>query len=328
MISYCRLLLLPLIVLGLASCSSDVSFIRLDGGVWNTTYSIRYRGDASLADSVQLIMRQIEMSLSPFNKESVISRVNNNESTEVDDNVARVFEISKKVNSISGGAFDPTLSPLINLWGFGYTGDCTAEPSDSLIASTLAVVGLSDCRIDGRVLTKKSARTTFNFSAVTKGYGCDEIARMLKRNGVDDYMIEIGGEIALGGLNDRHRSWRVMVDAPVDTVAGHEGLLTVELTDCGIATSGNYRNFKDTGAGRVGHTISPVTGRPIRTDLLSATVIAPDCATADALATACMAMPVDSAQSMINNLPDVRAILVKRAPDGTFEVVDICGDSQ
>ena len=310
---YCRLLLLLIIMSGLASCSPD--------GVWNTTYTIKYRGDASLADSVQVIMKQVEMSLSPFNEESVISLVNRNESMAVDENIRRVFSLSREVNAISGKAFDPTLSPLINLWGFGYTGHESQEPCDSLIASTLAVVGIDSCRIEDGVMYKKAPETTFNFSAVTKGYGCDEIARMLKRNGVVDYMIEIGGEIALGGLNDRGRLWRIMIDAPVDTIAGHEGLMTVELSDCGVATSGNYRNFRDTKSGRVGHTISSVTGRPVATSTLSATVIAPDCATADALATACMAMPADSALTMINRLPDVKALLVTLAADSTFTVL-------
>lgn len=159
-------------------------------------------------------------------------------------------------------------------------------------------------------MIKKTPATTFNFSAVTKGYCCDEIARMFKRNGVDDYMVEIGGDLALGGVNNRHVPWRVMVDAPVDSVAGYKRLLTIQLTDCGIATSGNYRNFHDTSAGRVGHTISPVTGRPVFTGMLSATVVAQNCSMADALATACMAMPVDSAMAMIESLPGVESLIV------------------
>lgn len=309
------------LVSGLSSCSPDTSFVYLDGAVWNTTYSIKYRGSQNLADSVQIIMKDVELSLSPFNSESTISHINNNESMAVDSNIKHVFTLSKQINSISRGAFDPTLSPLINLWGFGYTGNEPTEPSDSMIAATLASVGIDSCEIIGDIMTKKSPDTTFNFSAITKGYGCDAIAAMLQRNGVNDYLIEIGGEIALSGHNDRGKLWRVMIDAPVEAIAGHTGMTTVELSDCCIATSGNYRNYRDTTTGRIGHTISATTGRPVVTSTLSVTVIAPDCATADALATACMAMPADSAIAMIDRLLDTKVILVTRAADGSLDVI-------
>jgi len=304
------LILSGVIMSGLCSCGSDVPFVSLDGAVWNTEYSIKYRGDETLADSVRSVFKQVEMSLSPFNPKSVISRVNNNESMSVDSHVEAVFALSQEINTVSGGAFDPTLSPLINLWGFGYTEYSDTEPSDSVIAVTLEMVGIDSCRIEKGIVCKKSPCTTFNFSAVAKGYGCDEIARMFRRNGIEDFMIEIGGEIALSGLNDRGLPWRVMVDAPIEAISGHTGLVTVELTDCGIATSGNYRNFRDTESGRVGHTISSLTGRPVVTNTLSATVIAEDCATADALATACMAMQADSALAMVERYPATECMLI------------------
>lgn len=322
-----RTVLLGVVLFSLESCGDRGTYVTVDGAVWNTTYSIKFRGDGALADSVLTVMRQVEMSLSPFNPRSAVSLINSNEQMTVDTRIEAVFSLSQEVNRLSGGAFDPTLSPVINLWGFGYTGHDAPEPADSVIRATLSVVGIDSCRIADGKMYKKSPATTFNFSAVTKGYGCDEIARMLCRNGVDDYMIEIGGELALGGLNDRGEPWRVMIDAPVESLSAHSRLVTIPATDCGIATSGNYRNYRDTGGRRVGHTISPATGYPVETSTLSATVIAPTCAMADALATACMAMPAADALAMIERIEGVECLLVIGTTDA-FETTQTSGFPQ
>ncbi|MDE6066726.1 MAG: FAD:protein FMN transferase, partial [Duncaniella sp.] len=226
----------------------------------------------------------------------------------------RIFNASVEVNRMSHGAFDPTVAPLVNLWGYGYrtTG---VEPTAASIDSLLGSVGIGECSIttDG-FIRKKTPATEFNFSAITKGYGCDLVGEMLARNGCDDYMVEIGGEIVLAGCSPRGRQWRIMVDAPIDcdTAIVHERMAVVELTGKGVATSGNYRNYRETPEGRTWHTISPRDGRPAMTDLLSATVVARDCMLADAYATACMAQSADSAMSMIESLPGVEALLVTR----------------
>lgn len=296
----------------ISSCGRPDRWQTLRGAVWNTTYTIRYLGSSSLADSIPPILRGVEMSLSPFNPASRISAINANTSMQVDSLIARVMLTSRYVNRLSGGAFDPTLSPLINLWGFGYADAAPdAVPSDSAIAAALSTVGIADCFIAADTMCKKSPLTTFNFSAVTKGYGCDLIGAMLARNGVTDYMVEIGGELALRGVNDRHRPWLVMIEAPVfDDAGGRTALTTVQLTDCGVATSGNYHNYHDTPAGRVGHTISATTGRPVATSTLSATVVAPTCALADALATASMAMDAPAALAMLEAVDGVSGIIV------------------
>lgn len=264
-----------------------------------------------MADSVTAIMRDIELSLSPFNPRSGISLINSNLTDTVDDHIANVFNLSQKISHDSNGAFDPTLSPLINLWGFGYERETHQEPTYEEINQALSKVGIEDCALTGNRLIKKHPETTFNFSAVTKGYGCDEIARMFKRNGVKDYMIEIGGEIALGGVNDRGKPWRIMIETPSDSlVRTNSGVKTITISNCGIATSGNYRNYRDTSYGRVGHTINRHTGYPVASSTLSATVIAPTCAKADALATACMALPSDAALAMISSLDSIECLLI------------------
>ena len=301
------------LALTLAGCNRSESYLTCEGGVWNTTYRITYMADRDLRDTILNAMKSVELSLSPFAEGSLISAVNRGDtSARADRHLRHVFEASLEINRLSHGAFDPTVAPLINLWGFGDrsgSGDPSAESIDSL----LSTVGIGECSLDnqGRII-RKSDLTEFNFSAITKGYGCDMVGEALRRNGVENYLVEIGGEIAASGKSPRGKAWRIMIDAPVenDSTIVHSSMAVIGITDCGVATSGNYRNYRQTAAGKVWHTISPVTGRPAPTDLLSATVIAPSCMMADALATSCMAMSAREALSMISSIPEVQALLV------------------
>ena len=181
--------------------------------------------------------------------------------------------------------YDPTVGPLCELWGFGKS-DFHEAPSDSAIAAVLESVGIQECRIDsaGRVI-KKTSGTLFDFSSVAKGYGIDCIGRMFDRNGVQDYMIEIGGEVLVSGVNPKGLPWHIQIDSPSGGLS-HEPFEVRELgpEKTALATSGNYRNYRTDCTGTTfGHIISPVTGRPAATSVLSVTVEAPQCALADAL---------------------------------------------
>ncbi|MDE6377107.1 MAG: FAD:protein FMN transferase, partial [Duncaniella sp.] len=299
---YILLILLSSLSLLPTSCVKPQRYHTCEGGVWNTVYRITYRSDRDLRDTIIAAMKSVEMSLSPFAEGSLISAVNRGDtSVRADSHLRRVFEASQEVNRLSHGAFDPTVAPLINLWGFGYrsgSGDPSAEAIDSLLLS----VGIAECRIDeSGAIVRKSPVTEFNFSAITKGYGCDMVGEALRRNGVEDYLVEIGGEIASRGSSPRGKKWRVSIDAPVenDTTVIHERMAVIEIGTAGVATSGNYRNYRESAEGKVWHTISPVDGHPALTDLLSATVVAPSCMMADALATSCMAMNSRQALAMI-----------------------------
>lgn len=294
------------------------SYRECDGSVWHTTYHIVYGAQAdkptpNLDDSIMKVLELVDKSLSVFNKASVVSGVNRGDDIVVDSLFAKVFLASVEVNRNSGGAFDPTLSPLINLWGFGYKGDKSrSEPTSEEIARALATVGISQCALSDGKVVKKHPSTEFNFSAIAKGFACDEVGRMLVRNGISNYMVEIGGEIAVSGRNPHGEEWRIAVDAPIesDTAVVHSAMTTICLGRGGVATSGNYRNFRKTDSGRFGHTISALTGCPIRVATLSATVVAEDAMLADAYATACMAMPPDSAAAMMRRQPSMSALLV------------------
>lgn len=290
-------------------------YTTVEGSVWHTTMHVTYGAERDLSDSILAVTRAVEQSLSPFLPDSRISSINRNEDMSADAHIAGVFAESQRINRLSGGMFDPTVAPLVNLWGFGYE-ENGGEPTPALIDSCRLLVGISDCSINDGVMAKKSPGTQFNFSAITKGYGIDCIAEMMWRNGIDNYMIEIGGEIALRGVNAKGEKWHIQIDTPASGKEGHERLSVIAVTDCGIATSGNYRNYRDTSRGRIGHTISPVTGMPVASEVLSATVIAPSAMTADALATALMAMDVDAGIAMIAGEPAAEALLIIADGDG------------
>lgn len=298
--------------LSLVGCNQQNSIRKASGVTWNTQYHITYLSTENLDDSIQPVLRQVELSLSPFCPNSLISCINNGEDVEVDSMLATVFETSKQVNAWSHGAFDPTVSPLINLWGFGYK-NLGVTPTGAQIDSVLHYVGIDSCYLVANRIKKKHLYTSFNFSAITKGYGCDMIAEMMHRNGCDDFMIEIGGEIVVSGCNPKGEKWLIMIDAPIenDTPVTHSSAAMIEVSDCGIATSGNYRNYRKNSDGKtIGHTIDPKTGQPVASSTLSATVIAPNAMLADALATACMAMPIDQAVKMIESISSISALII------------------
>lgn len=306
-------------VMTLAGCRHSTTTHQCSGVVWNTTYSITYSSAVNLDDSIMSVMKRVEHSLSPFDRNSLVSAINRGESSATDTLLRRIFNASRQINMLSGGAFDPTVAPLVNLWGFGYD-NASQPPTQAMIDSALSHVGISRCRIEADTIVKCSPATEFNFSAITKGYGCDLIGEMLRRNGSADYMVEIGGEIALSGHNPQGEPWHIQIDLPVEGAApGSDALAVIELTDCGIATSGNYRNFKQSASGKTWHTIDPTTGRPAVSTTLSATVIARDCMTADALATACMAMTAEKALSMIRSVDGAEALLVESDGHGGFK---------
>lgn len=300
------------VVLFFVGCDQQNSIRKASGVTWNTQYHITYSSAVNLDDSIQPVLRQVELSLSPFCTNSLITRINNGEDVEIDSMLATVFETSKQVNRWSDGAFDPTVSPLINLWGFGYK-NLGVTPTDEQIDSVLHYVGIDSCYLVANHIKKKHPHTSFNFSAITKGYGCDMIAKMMHRNGCDDFMIEIGGEIVVSGCNPKGEKWHIMIDAPIenDTSITHSSAAMIEVANCGIATSGNYRNYRKNSDGKtIGHTIDPKTGQPVATSTLSATVIAPNAMLADAFATACMAMPIDQAVKMIESIPSISALII------------------
>lgn len=284
------------------SCTGKDGYRKCEGIVWNTTYHIAYRCNQDLSDSIMAVLDEVGKSLSAFDPASGISRINDNSDLTADRHIATIISESQRISRITGGAFDPTVAPLVKAWGFGQGHKATADTLR--IDSILRFTGISKVRIsEGRVI-KEDPRTTFNFSAIAKGYGCDEIGRMLQRNRATDFLVEIGGEIRASGKSSSGSRWRISIDRPVfsSTEEIHDSQMIIATSDCGIATSGNYRNYSGEGNNRKVHTISPRTGMPVQTDILSATIVAKTAMEADALATACMVLGSRKALRLTDSL--------------------------
>lgn len=280
------------------SCNKTDHFVRTEGMIWNTLYHITYKGPESFKDSILPVLDEIGHSLSVFEKNSLTDQLNHSSMIEADRHLITVYDKAKEINRISEGKFDPTLSPLINAWGFGLNHKAS---SDTLrIDSLLQLVGIEKTSRNGSVISKENPEIQFNFSAIAKGYGCDAVGEMFRRNGINDFMIEIGGEITLSGISPSGGDWKIAIDSPIDNIApGEECVTVISLTDAGIATSGNYRNFRIEGGKKVAHTISAATGRPFIGEVLSATIVSPTCMEADAIATTCMASSLSEAAGLL-----------------------------
>ena len=280
------------------ACEGRKDYQRMEGMIWNTLYHITFEGPRELEDSVMPVLEEVGKSLSVFDENSLVSKLNAGDSIKADKHMLKVYAKSIEVNRISKGNFDPTVSPLVTAWGFGPGHTATADTTT--IDSILVYVGINRTMLKDGQIIKADPRVQFNFSAIAKGYGCDAVGEMLKRNGVNNYMVEIGGEIAMSGKSPSGGKWQIAIDAPVEDKGGtHETALVIAVTDAGMATSGNYRNFKEENGNKTAHTISPVTGRPFFSNILSATVVAPSCMDADALATACMASEEEDAKEIL-----------------------------
>ena len=299
------------------------------GMVFGTTYNITYQSADDLKDDIERVLGEVDNSLSPFNENSVISRVNRNEEVTPDSMFVHVFNLARRISADTDGCFDITVAPLVNAWGFGFAdGD---EPTDRVVDSLTAVVGYDKVSLTGEGadlrVTKSDSRVMIDCSAIAKGYGCDAVAAMLRSKGVGNFMVEIGGEVVTAGVNGKGTPWRIGIAKPVDDTlnVGREIQTVIGVSDKAMATSGNYRNFYYKDGRKYAHTIDPHTGRPVQHSLLSATVTAPDCATADAYATAFMVMGVERARRLLQRHPEMGAYLIYEDADGAMQMETIAG---
>ncbi len=304
------------------SCRKPPRYYLSEGEIFHTSYHIKYNYQKPLGDEIQAVLDSFNLSLNPFNKESIISKVNNNQPVEVDDYFVTVFNKSQEVSAASNGAFDITCAPLVNLWGFGFNKADSVTPQ--MIDSLKSFVGYQKIRLDGRKIIKNDPRVILNMSAIAKGYSCDIVANLLESFGIEDYMVEIGGEIRAKGKNPSGVCWKIEITKPNDDRSGikKERLEVVELCGRSLATSGNYRNFYVRDGKKYAHTIDPKTGYPAENNMLSATVIADDCMTADAYATAFMTLGLEKSLELVTRVPGLGYIFVYLDSDGTMKVME------
>lgn len=288
------------------------SYVFNEGLVFGTIYHFTYESEegVDLHDSIKLVMNQIDESLSPFNDKSIISKVNRGDSVVVDSLFVNVFRNSLDVWKASNGAFDPTVAPLVNAWGFGFKNSENITPE--VVDSLLVFVGMDKINMADGEIFKKDSRVMLDFGAIAKGYAVDVVCNYLKSKGCSNYMVEIGGEVSVAGVNKNGRLWRIGINQPNENepLDVTEFQAIIELNNMSVATSGNYRNFYEKGGRKYAHTINPATGYPVEHSLLSVSVLADNCMEADAWATAFMVMGKDEAEVLANNLNGVEAFFV------------------
>jgi thiamine biosynthesis lipoprotein len=286
------------------------------GFIFGTIYNVTYQYDHDINGEILQELNKVDASLSTFNKTSIISQINSGKSPTVDDMFADVFTLAADISKETDGAFDITVAPLVNMWGFGFKHN--TMPNSHSVDSIKHFIGYDKVALQGRKVVKKDQRVTLDCSAIAKGYGSDVIARLLKSKGIDNFMIEIGGEIVTKGLSEKRLPWKIGVTKPSDdSLNTNQEIQTVlNVTDKAMATSGNYRNFYYKGGKKYAHTIDPHSGYPVQHSLLSATVLANDCATADAYATAFMVMGIEKAKTILDKHPELMAYFIYADKDG------------
>ena len=291
-----------------------------EGMIFGTLFHATYQSDSSLYYSIMQELQSVDASLSMFNPRSTLSRINAGETDETDSLLRIVFTQAQQISQATEGCFDVTVAPLVNAWGFGFKNG--ALPDSAQVDSLLQFVGWEKVSLEDGALRKADERMVLDFSAIAKGFGVDQVASLFNRLGIANYMIEIGGEIVVKGMNQKGSPWHIGVNKPVeDSTSTNQEIQTVlALTDCAMATSGNYRNYYISAEGRkLAHTIDPHTGYPVQHTILSSTVIAPTCSMADAFATSFMVMGLERAQTVLKAHPELQAYFIYSGEDNRME---------
>lgn len=291
-----------------------------EGMIFGTVYSVTYQYDRDLQKQIEAELKKVDQSLSMFNQQSIISLVNRNEDVKVDDRFTDVFTLAQSISRETDGAFDITVAPLVNAWGFGFKGK-GPQPSAAQVDSLKQLIGYQMVSLKGGKVVKQKPGITLDCSAIAKGYGSDVVARYLRSLDIKNFMVEIGGEVVTQGNSPKRVPWRIGVTKPTDdSLSVADELETVlNVTDRAMATSGNYRNFYYKGGKKFAHTIDPKTGHPVQHSLLSATVLAPSCATADGYATAFMVLGLDRAKAVLERHSELMAYFIYSDAQGRYQ---------
>lgn len=304
---------------GIISWGETKSYRTEKGLVFGTMYNITYESENSLRLDIDKELDNFNNSLSMFNPNSIISLSNKNEDVTVDSLFTNVFRKAMSISEATDGCFDITVAPLVNAWGFGFSESMNMNKAK--VDSILKFIGWQKVQLKDNKVVKQDPRIMLDCSAIAKGYSVDVIANLLKRKGVKNFMVDIGGEVVVSGVNASGNNWRIGVSKPDDDpLSRNNNLQTIlDITDLGIATSGNYRNFYYKDGMKYAHTIDPKTGYPVQDRILSATVIAQDCMTADAYATAFMVMGLDRAKEMTEQHPELDAYFIYSDDKGNYQ---------
>jgi thiamine biosynthesis lipoprotein len=297
--------------------------MKLGGFTQGTTYNITYQAEDSVSYSgeIEHLLREFDLSFSTYMDSSLISRFNRGEKDLVPDSwFLTCFQCADEVNHTTGGAFDITVAPLVNAWGFGFTE--AAETDSALIDSLMQYVGMEYVSIHEGFIRRDNEGVMLDMNAIAQGYSVDLLSAFLDSMGIVNYVVEIGGEVRTSGQSPRGTGWRVGIDRPVDgqQVPGVDMQAIVEFSDRSLATSGNYRRFYEKDGIKYSHTIDPRTGFPVQHGLLSATVLADDCMRADAYATAFMVMGFEKSREFLEKQSAMDVYLIYNDAEGEYRV--------
>ena len=290
------------------------------GLIFGTTYSVTYQCDEDLQKEIEAELKKVDAEFSMFNSQSVVARLNNGEKPELSNDFIDVFKLARQVSEDTNGAFDITVAPLVNAWGFGFKHE--QMPTKEQVDSLRQLIGYQYVTLKDKTIEMQKPGMMLDFSAIAKGYGVDVVARLLERHDIKNYMVEIGGEITTRGINPERVPWRIGVNKPNEDALNesHELQTILNVTDKAMATSGNYRNFYVKGGKKYAHTIDPKTGYPVQHTLLSATVLTDRCAKADAYATSFMVLGMDGAKQILERHKELMAYLIFTDRKGNLTV--------
>ena len=311
----------------LSACQNEVKVQRAQGDSLGTTYSILYgdtKANESVLDSIDAVFLRINQSMSTYWPNSIISKINRGETVVTDIDFQNVFNASQQVWKQTEGYFDPTVGALVKAYGFGPEKPI-AEMDSKAVDSLLDITGLHRVSLlENGTITKENKNIYVDFNAIAKGYAVDALVQMLTSLGYQNFLVEVGGELFAAGINtEKEMPWRVAIDHPKQQNT-RAFIATLPLQNQGLASSGNYRKFRTDGQGKkYVHTINPITGKTVQSNVLSASVLAPSTMLADAYATALMAMPFQKGKTLINSLNNVEAMWVLEVKDSVVvEVTD------
>jgi len=312
----------------LCGCTRPPATVVLSGATMGTVYTVKVvvksssRKSAAVdtASLVQQCLDDVNAKMSTYQEDSELSRFNRFEEASpfpVSSETAEVFEVAREVSDATGGAFDVTVGPLVDAWGFGPPGRAESPPSDEELEALRARVGYQMLEIDPAAGTLRKLRPDVHcdLSAVAKGYAVDCVAERIEQQGFTDYMVEVGGEVRTGGLNAEGIPWRIAIEKPTPNVRSIESV--VSLSGEAMATSGDYRNFVDVAGQRYSHTMDPRTGRPVRHKLASVSVIHKRCAVADAFATGLMVLGPEEGPALAER-ENLAALFLVHVGEGGF----------
>ena len=307
----------------LSACKNNPVYDSFNGFVQGTTYSIVFENNSrynlqDLKSEVEKILHDFDMSLSLYADSSVLSKVNRNEDVYLDHFFVEAFNRSAYITEMTEGAFDITVGPLVKAWGFGP--DARKNFDEAKRDSLLRLVGMDKVKIENNKVKKADPGINLDFNAIAQGYSVDIISAWFDSKRIKSYLVEIGGEVRVKG-DKQGVLWRIGIDRPIDdnNLPGNDLQAIISLKDRSLATSGNYRKFFIEDGIKYSHTIDPRTGYPARNQLLSATIIADECATADGIATACMVIGKEKALEFLGFHPEFDAFLVYSDDSGNYQ---------